>query len=148
MTWTCPQCDRTFGSRRAHVCTPGRPVEYWLAERPDGQREAASAIVELARAINGVTVEAVDIGVLIKRERSIVELRTKVKWLQLSVIARRPLPNTARARVTRVARWGAHMTAYFVRLTVGAEIDRAMRAWLRGALAATPIARPRSHSRK
>jgi hypothetical protein len=135
MTWTCPQCDRTFGSRRAHVCTPGRPVEYWLAERPDGQREAASAIVELASAINGVTVEA-------------VELRPKVKWLQLSVIARRPLPNTARARVTRVVRWGADMTAYFVRLTVGAEIDRTMRAWLREALGATPIAHPRSRPRK
>ena len=146
MTWTCPLCDRTFGSRRAHVCAPGRPLEYWLAERPDGQREAASAIVELARAIDGVTVEAVDVGVLIKRARSIVELRPKVKWLQLSVIARRPLPNTARARVTRVVQWGTDMTAYFVRLTAGADIDRAMRAWLREALSATPIANARSSS--
>lgn len=110
------------------------PVEYWLAERPDGQREAAAAIVELAREIEGVTVEAVGIGVLIKRQRSIVELRPKVKWLQLSVIARRPLAASARARVTRVVEWGKDMTAYFVRLTSAAEIDRAMRAWLRQAL--------------
>ncbi|HEY6033833.1 MAG TPA: hypothetical protein VIV58_06225 [Kofleriaceae bacterium] len=110
------------------------PVEYWLAERPDGQREAAAAIVELARGIAGVTVEAVGIGVLIKRERSIVELRPKAKWLQLSVIARRPLAPSARARVSRVVEWGKDTTAYFVRLTAAAEVDRAMRAWLRQAL--------------
>src|SRR6185312_1134147 len=102
MAWTCPRCERPFATRRAHVCAPGMPVEYWLAERPDGQREAATAIVELAREIPGVTVEAVSIGVLIKRQRSIVELRPKTKWLQLSVIAQRPLAASARARVSRV----------------------------------------------
>jgi len=110
------------------------PVEYWLAERPDGQREAAMRIVELARSINGVTVEAVNVGVLIKRERSIVELRPKMKWLQLSVIALRPLAATARARVARVVQWGSNMTAYFVRLTAGSDIDREMRVWLHEAL--------------
>ena len=134
MAWTCPRCDRPFATRRAHVCAPGLPVEYWLAERPDGQREAAAAIIELARGIAGVTVEAVRVGVLIKRQRSIVELRPKAKWLQLSVIARRPLPQSSRARVSRVVQWGKDMTAYFVRLTAGAEVDRAMRAWLRDAL--------------
>ena len=134
MAWTCPNCDRPFATRRAHVCEPGLPVAYWLAERPDGQREAAAAIIELARGIAGVTVEAVTIGVLIKRQRSIVELRPKMKWLQLSVIAGRPLPESARARVSRVVQWGKDMTAYFVRLTAAAEVDRAMRAWLREAL--------------
>jgi hypothetical protein len=134
MAWTCPRCERPFATRRAHVCEPGLPVEYWLAERPDGQREAAAAIVELARAIAGVTVEAVRIGVLIKRQRSIVELRPKTKWLQLSVIADRPLAASARARVSRVVEWGTDTTAYFVRLTSAADIDRAMRAWLRRAL--------------
>lgn len=110
------------------------PVEYWVAERPDGQREAAAAIIDLARGTEGVTVEAVSVGVLIKRQRSIIELRPKAKWLQLSVIAQRPLAPSARARVSRVVKWGKDMTAYFVRLTSAAEIDRAMRAWLRQAL--------------
>jgi len=134
MTWTCPRCDRPFATRRAHVCEPGLPVDYWLAERPDGQREAAAEIIELARGIAGITVEAVSIGVLIKRERSIIELRPKTKWLQLSVIAKRPLAASARAKVSRVVEWGRDMTAYFVRLTTPAEIDRSMRAWLRQAL--------------
>ena len=132
--WTCPRCERPFATRRAHVCEPGMPVEYWLAERPDGQREAAAAIIELARGIEGVTVEAVSIGVLIKRQRSIIELRPKTKWLQLSVIAPRPLAASATAQVSRVVEWGKDMTAYFVRLTSPAQIDRAMRAWLRLAL--------------
>src|SRR4051794_4094153 len=134
MAWTCPRCERPFATRRAHVCEPGLPVEYWLAERPDGQREAAAAIIELARSIAGVTVEAVSIGVLIKRQRSIIELRPKTKWLQLSVIADRPLAASARARVSRVVEWGKDTTAYFVRLTSATDIDRSMRAWLRRAL--------------
>jgi hypothetical protein len=134
MAWTCPRCDRPFGTRRAHVCEPGLPVEYWLAERPDGQREAAAAIIELARGIADVTVEAVSVGVLIKKQRSIIELRPKTRWLQLSVIASRPLPDRARAPVSRVVQWGKNMTAYFVRLTAAADVDRTMRAWLREAL--------------
>ncbi len=134
MAWTCPRCDRPFATRRAHVCEPGLPIEYWLAERPDGQREAAAAIIELARKIAGVRVEAVTVGVFIKQQRSIVELRPKTKWLQLSVIATRPLPEHARARVSRVVQWGTGTTAYFVRLTAAAEVDGAMRAWLRAAL--------------
>ncbi|MEO8550640.1 MAG: DUF5655 domain-containing protein [Kofleriaceae bacterium] len=134
MAWTCPRCDRAFATRRAHTCEPGLPIDYWLAERPDGQREAAAAVIELARGIADVTVEAVNVGVLIKKQRSIVELRPKTKWLQLSVIARRPLPASARASVSRVVVWGKDMTAYFVRLTAAADVDRAMRAWLRDAL--------------
>lgn len=134
MAWKCPRCERPFAARRAHVCEPGLPVDYWLAERPDGQREAAAAIIELAREIANVTVEAVSVGVLIKRQRSIIELRPKTKWLQLSVIARRPLPEGAHASVSRVVQWGKDMTAYFVRVTAAADIDRPMRAWLRAAL--------------
>lgn len=132
--WTCPRCDHPFATRRAHVCEPGLPVEYWLAQRADGQREAAAAIIELARKIAGVSVEAVSVGVFIKRQRSIVELRPKLKRLQLSVIALRPLPDRAKARVARVVEWGKGMTAYFVRRTAAAEVDGAMRAWLREAL--------------
>jgi hypothetical protein len=36
--------------------------------------------------------------------------------------------------VSRVVEWGKDMTAYFVRLTAAADIDRSMRAWLREAL--------------
>ena len=136
MSWTCPRCERPFATRRAHVCEPGLPIAYWLSERSDGQREAAAKVIEIARGIDGVTIEAVTVGVLIKRQRSIVELRPKTKWLQLSVIAQRPLPDSARARVSRVVRWGKDMTAYFVRLTAAADVDRVMGAWLREALRA------------
>lgn len=132
--WTCPRCDRPFATRRAHVCEPGLPVEYWLAERPDGQREAAAAIIELARGVAGISVEAVSVGVFIKKQRSIIELRPKVRWLQLSVIAKKPLPDSAHASVSRVVEWGKDMTAYFVRLTALADVDRTMRGWLRSAL--------------
>lgn len=134
MAWTCPRCDRAFATRRAHTCEPGLPIEYWLAERPDGQREAAAKIIELARGIADVTVEAVTIGVLIKKQRSIIELRPKTRWLQLSVIATRPLPASARAEISRVVQWGEDVTAYFVRLTEPAQVDRAMTTWLRAAL--------------
>ena len=131
MPWTCPRCDRAFGAKRAHVCAPGLPLDYWLGERPDGQRRAAEAVLAIARAIDGLVIEAVSVGVFIKRERSIVELRPKAKWLQLSFLT---AAHVASPRITRTIA-GAGWTAYFVRLHDARDVDRELRAWLVEALA-------------
>ncbi len=130
MSWTCPRCDRTFGAKRAHVCEAGLPLAYWLAERTEPQRRAAEAVLAIARAIDGLVIEAVSVGVFIKRERSIVELRPRAKWLQLSFMTSAPI---ASPRIARTATWG-RWTAHFVRLRDGGDVDRELRAWLRQAL--------------
>jgi hypothetical protein len=132
--WTCPHCDRPFATRRAHVCAAGLPIEYWLSERTDGQRRAAEAVLAVARKIEGLVIEAVSVGIFIKRERSIVELRPRVKWLQLSFITEAELDSE---RISRTARWGDHY-AYFVRLHDETDVDAELRGWLRQALRCQP----------
>jgi hypothetical protein len=142
--WTCPRCDRSFGAKRGHFCAPGLPLAYWLDERTEPQRRAAEAVLAIARGIDGLVVEAVSVGVFIKRERSIVELRPRTKWLQLSFLTTRTITSP---RITRTYDGGA-WTAYFVRLRDEADVDRELRGWLIEALggrrnqgAGRPIAR-------
>ena len=112
------------------MCEPGLPLAYWLAERPEPQRRAAEAVLAIARAIDGLVIEAVSVGVLIKRERSIVELRPKARWLQLSFMTRATI---ASPRISRSAVWSG-WNAYFVRLRDADDVDRELRSWLRAAL--------------
>jgi hypothetical protein len=130
MTWTCSRCDRTFGTRRAHVCEAGLPIEFWLAERSEPQRRAAEAVLDIANAVDGLVIEAVTVGVLIKRVRTIVELRPMTKWLQLSFVT---VAHVDDARISRTIALGSS-TAYFVRLRDERDVDEVVRAWLIEAL--------------
>lgn len=124
--WTCPRCERAFGANRAHVCTPGMPVAFWLEQLPDAQRGAAEAVLAVASKRRGVVVEAVSVGVLIKRDRTLVELRPKTKWLQLSFITKDAIESPRISRRIPLATG----TAYFVRLRDAADVDREVRGWL------------------
>jgi len=125
--WTCPRCDRTFGrANRPHVCVAGLPIEVWLAERTDPQRRAAEAVLAVARRHRGLVIEAVDVGVLIKRVRTIVELRPRTRWLDLSFISGATLASPRIARTLEVS--AGH--AYFVHLVDRADVDAELRGWL------------------
>ena len=125
--WICPQCDRTFGrANRPHVCVAGMPVDVWLAERTDPQRRAAEAVLAIARRYRGLAIEAVSIGVLIKRERTIVELRPKTRWLALSFISPAAIESDRIARAIAMPTG----TAYFVHLRDATDVDAELRGWL------------------
>lgn len=106
------------------------PIAVWLDDLPDGQRRAAKAVIALARRQRGLVIEAVSVGVLIKRERSIVELRPKKRWLDLSFISAAAISSE---KIARVARWPGG-TAYFVHLRDEGDVDADLRRWLTAAL--------------
>jgi hypothetical protein len=116
------------------------PVEFWLAERTEPQREAAEAVLAIARRYRDLVIEAVTIGVLIKRARTIVELRPKTKWLALSFLGP---PGLDDARITRTIELG-DTTYYVVRLRDATDVDDTVRGWLALALRASNAARARS----
>ncbi len=109
------------------------PLEVWLDERTPGQRRAAEAVLRVATRYRDLVIEAVGVGVLIKRERTLVELRPKTKWLDVSFISAEKIDDD---RIARTVRWGTN-TAYFVHLTDADDVDQAVRGWLASALAAT-----------
>ncbi|HTJ44080.1 MAG TPA: hypothetical protein VL463_18365, partial [Kofleriaceae bacterium] len=74
MTWTCPRCDRSFGVKRAHVCEPGLPVEVRLEAFDEPQRKAAEKILAIVRKHRDLIIEAVGVGIFVKRARNVLEL--------------------------------------------------------------------------
>jgi hypothetical protein len=106
------------------------PIEVWLAERTEPQRRAAEAVLAIVDTIDGLVVEAVSVGILIKRERTIVELRSKKKWLDLSFISTAAIGSERIARRIELARG----TAYFVHLVDERDVDAELRRWLTAAL--------------
>jgi len=131
MTWTCPRCDRSFGrANRPHVCAPGMPIEVWLDERTEPQRRAAQAVLAIVRRYKDVIVEAVGVGILVKRGRTIVELRPKTRWLDLSFVSKAAIESRRIARTIALSTG----TAYFVHLVDERDIDGELRRWLADAL--------------
>lgn len=129
--WTCPRCDRQFGrANRPHVCAPAMPVELWLDERTDPQRRAAEAVLAIVRRQRDVIIEAVSVGVLIKRDRTIIEMRPKKRWLDLSFISTAHITSERIARAIELATG----TAYVVHLFDEGNVDADLRVWLTAAL--------------
>jgi hypothetical protein len=136
--WTCPRCDRSFGkANRAHECSPAMPIEVWFDERTEPHRRAAAAVLTIVQRHQGLIVEAVGVGVLIKRERTIVELRPKTRWLDLSFISTATIESERIARTIEMATG----TAYFVHLADERDVDAELRRWLDGCLRAAPSRR-------
>lgn len=106
------------------------PIEVWLAERTDGQRRAAEAVLAAVRRMRGLIVEAVSVGILIKRERTLVELRPKTRWLDLSFVTTATI---ASERIARRLAMGA-CNVYFVHLADEGDVDAELRGWLTAAL--------------
>jgi hypothetical protein len=73
--WTCPQCDREFGSaNQAHTCIPGCTVDATFAGRPAAQRAVYDAILAHLVTLGPVHEDAVGVGVLLKRDRKLAEI--------------------------------------------------------------------------
>jgi hypothetical protein len=109
------------------------PIDLWLDDLPDPQRLAAKKVLAVARRYRGLVIEAVTVGILIKRERTLVELRPKKRWLDLSFISSAVISGE---RIARVVRWAAG-TAYFVHLRDPRDVDDELRRWLATSLSRT-----------
>jgi hypothetical protein len=107
------------------------PLEVWLDERTPPQRRAAAAVLRVAKRYRDLTIEAVGIGVLIKRERTLVELRPKTRWLDVSFISPAAIDDDRIARALPVAR---SCTWYVVHVVDARDVDATLRGWLASSL--------------
>lgn len=110
------------------------PLELWLDGLDEPQRRAAEAVLAVVKKHRGLVVEAVSVGVLIKRERTIAELRAKKKWLDLSLVAGADWSSERFARKVPLAKgfW------YVVHLRDPRDVDRDVRGWLDRTLRIVP----------
>ena len=119
------------------------PIEARLSDLPDGQRRAAEAVLAVLRKHSDLIIEAVAVGILVKRNGSFIELRPKTKWLDLSFISDEVIESP---RIARIVEWPAGR-AYFVHLTDKRDVDAELRRWLTTAIRGASGRRKRAGSR-
>jgi hypothetical protein len=124
--WTCPRCDREFQrTRQSHACIPGNSVDATFRNRPE-QRPIYDAIMKHLKTLGPVHADAVQVGVFLKSDRKIAELRPKKGWLQCSLY----LPGAiADPRIDRADRYGAKVINK-IKLRTAADVDEQFCDWL------------------
>ena len=97
--WQCPSCRREFDrARQAHVCEPGIEVDDVFDGRPLWQREAYEALVEPLRRLGDLHEDAVGVGVFLKRQRKMAEVRPMATRLRVSAFLPAEIPAPAVVR--------------------------------------------------
>jgi hypothetical protein len=106
---------------------PGRTVDACFAARPPRQREAYDAVVAHLETLGPVHEDAVGVGVFLKHERKLAELRPAERGLSLGLF----LPRTIESpRVRRTIRTSADRVVHMMTLTCTGDVDEQLRAWL------------------
>jgi hypothetical protein len=126
--WTCPSCEREFGrTRQAHTCLPAGTVDETFAGRPAYQRAAYDAIIGHLEGIGPVHVDAVHVGVFLKRSQKFAEVRPMARSLSLELVLAHVVEDRRVARTIRIA---ADRVNHTIKLKTVADVDDQVRAWL------------------
>ena len=125
--WICPNCEREFAARQAHVCVPGISVAELLARHPVWVAEVYRAIIEHLNTLGPVYEDAVDVGVFLKSDRKLASFRPKVRSAELWLFLPEAIDDP---RISRSMRTSADRVVSLVKLTGASEIDDQVKAWL------------------
>jgi hypothetical protein len=133
--WVCPKCRRQFGrQRQSHECSPAMTLDEYFSTGPDRERPIFEAVAAHLESVGPIHVEPVSVGIFIKRSRTFVELRPKVKWEALSFA----LPRVEDSqRIARKLRSGS-TTHHVVNLYGPDDVDDQIRDWLTESYLAAP----------
>ncbi len=125
--WTCPRCDREFGrAQQSHTCLPGNSVDASFSAHAE-QRAIYDAIVEYLAGLGAIHADAVSVGVFLKSDRKLAELRPKARWLSCSLYLPRAIDD---ARIARSLPLSAQRVVNEVKLRNVADVDDQLRGWL------------------
>jgi hypothetical protein len=126
--WTCPACGREFArARQGHTCRPGGSVDATFDGAPPGQRAIYDAIVGHIRTIGPVHEDAVDVGVFLKSDRKLAEVRPHPRSLELMLF----LPfHVDDPRIRRVLNVGEGRLLHLLTLHQVGDVDEQLRDWL------------------
>jgi hypothetical protein len=102
-------------------------VEECFAPWPPAYREIYDALVGFLSTLGAVHADAVTVGVFLKREQKLAEIRPKARCLSLELVLPRRIDHP---RVARSIRLTADRTVNVVKLTRPEEVNDDIRAWL------------------
>ena len=136
-TWTCPRCQRQFGRRnQSHGCAPAGSIADYFDGRPAWQRQAFDRIAEHVESLGPAVIEAVQVGLMIKRTRTFAEVRRRRDVLVLGVLLSRRVEHP---RITKVLTLSTHRTAHFVDLSAPDDVDEQVKDWLTEGYVDSPV---------
>jgi len=134
-TWVCPECQRQFGrQRQSHECAPAMTLDEYFSTGPERERPIFEVVAAHLESIGSIHIEPVSVGIFIKRSRTFVELRPKVKWEALSFALPRVDDSS---RIARRMRSGS-TTYHVVNLYGPDDVDDQVRDWLTESYLAAP----------
>jgi hypothetical protein len=126
--WTCPSCEREFGrTNQSHVCVPAGTVDETFAPHRPEWREVFDAILAHVEELGPVHTDAVKVGVFLKTDRTLAEVRPRVRAVDLMLVLPRAIDSE---RVSRRLPMAAGRVANVVALTNAEQVDDQVRAWL------------------
>jgi hypothetical protein len=129
--WTCPRCDREFGkTRQSHTCIPGGSVDDTFRGKPPEQRVIYDAIATHLKTLGRVHADAVTVGVFLKTDRKLAELRPKSKWLSCNLYLPYAIED---ARIARTIQIAHDRYVNEVKLRTVDDVDEQLRDWLTAA---------------
>jgi hypothetical protein len=98
--WTCPRCDREFDrARQAHTCLPAGTVEQTFAGAPPPLRDTYDVILAHLLTLGPVHEDAVAVGVFLKHDRKLAEVRPRSRDLSLALCLPRRVHHPRIARI-------------------------------------------------
>ena len=126
--WACPRCGREFGSvNQAHTCVPGITVDELLARHPAWVADIYAAVIGRLRHLGPIYEDAVNVGIFLKSDRKIAEVRPRVRSVQLLFYLPERVDDP---RVARVLTTGSDRILHVINLTSPEQVDDQLGQWL------------------
>jgi Domain of unknown function (DUF5655) len=126
--WACPHCGREFGSaNQAHTCVPGITVDELLARHPAWVADIYTAVIDRLRRLGPIYEDAVNVGVFLKSDRKIAEVRPRVRSVQLLLYLPERVDDP---QIARVLATGSDRILHVINLTSPEQVDDQLGQWL------------------
>jgi hypothetical protein len=105
-------------------------LDEYFSTGPERERPIFEAVAGYLETLGPIHVEPVSVGIFIKRDRSFVELRPKVRWVAMSFPLPYELDHPRIARKMRSGRGGGGTCYHVVNLVGPDDVDEQVQEWL------------------
>lgn len=126
--WSCPNCNRVFGKTdQRHTCEPAISLNDYFASARPFEEPIFDAVHAGIGQLEGLIVDPIGIGILLKNGPMFAELRPKTKWTALGFSLGRKLDTTRLSR--KVADYGKKHF-HVINIVDPEQIDDEIVEWL------------------
>jgi hypothetical protein len=126
--WTCPECGRTFASRRqAHACAALGDLDQHFAGASPQVRAAFDAALAAVSAVGPVQVLAEKTRIALQVRMSFAAFMPRRRWLNGHLVLARRIDSP---RFLRIDTLSPRNVVHAFRLTAPADVDQEFTAWL------------------